>query len=216
MYIPEYSYKTIKRAQIELLKATLLQGEDIEETKELNGIFAIIREPLFESEKLFDDITPIGKKHLSQMMLEPNPKLEKTLYERLHEFEIRKFDNDFGLSYSYSYNQIEEVIKRLKQNPLSKRAVLSLWSPSDINDKYAPPWISSQFLIRGNKLIMITFFRSCDIWNAFPFNCLGIAKLQKEIADNLKIDTGDFIFHIGSAHIYKRHINDIKQYLAKV
>lgn len=204
MFIPKYSNKTIKIAQIELLKSILLEGEDIEETKELNNIFAVIREPLFESEKLFDDVTPIGKKHLSQMMLEPNPDLEKTLHKRLHNF------------MSVECDQIEEVIKRLKQNPLSKRAVLSLWSPNDINDKYAPPWISSQFLIRENKLIMTTFFRSCDIWNAFPFNCLGTAKLQKEIADKLGVECGEFVIYIGSAHIYKKHINDIEQYLAKI
>ncbi len=215
MYIPDYKYKTIRYAQRDLLKTIIEYGEDIEETKEICNTFVIIDNPLLYLEDLSELVTHIAKKHMAQMMLEPNPKLEKTLHGRLHNF-MMGFENDIGDDFVVSYDQISEVLKRLKENPFTKRAVLTLWSPEDTNDKYAPPWISSQLMIRDNKLIMTNYFRSCDIYNGFPFNCLGIAKLQKEIADKLSVEVGEFILHIGSAHIYKTNIDKIEQYLAKV
>ncbi len=208
MYVTDYKYKTIRRAQFELLKQIVDEGDDIEEIKEICNIFVIIDNPLLYSEDISELVTPIAKKHMAQMMLEPNPNLEKTLYKRLHDITIVKKLTIL------SYDQIEEVIKRLKENPNTKRAVLTLWSPEDTNDKYAPPWISSQLMIRDNKLIMTNYFRSCDIYNGLPFNCLGIAKLQKEIADKLSVEVGEFILYIGSAHIYKTNIDKIEQYLA--
>ncbi len=210
MYIPEHSFKTIKEAQADLLKLILEEGEEIEDTLEINNISVYISNPLLNSEELFKDITSTAEKHCSQMMLEPNPKLEKTHYGRLHNFLVgNKKIHEIGENL-VSYDQIEEVIKRLKENPFSKRCVLTLWSPEDVNDKYALSFVFAQLFIRNNKLIMTNYFRSCDIWNGLSFNILGIAKLHSEIAIRLNIETGEFILHIGSAHIYKNNIEKIK------
>jgi len=215
MYVSDYVNKTIKEAQIEILKIVLNDGETIEDTLELNNISICIKSPLRDTYDLFDNLTPIAKKHMEQMMLEPDPNLPKTHYERLHNYVVGdKIICEIGENL-VSYDQIEEVIKRLKENPLSKRCILTLWSPEDINDKYALSWTFAQLLIRNNKLIMTSFFRSLDIWNGFPYNCVGIANLQADIADRIGVETGEFIIHIGSAHTYKKHINEIKEYLAK-
>lgn len=207
MYGADIKFKTIKEAQIDVLRLILSEGEEIEETLEVNNISICVDNPELCDEDLSDLVTPIAAKHMSQMMLEPNPKLEKTHYTRLYNWETIPF---------YEIDQIEEVIKRLKENPSSKRCILTLWQPQDIEDKYALSWTFAQLLIRDNKLIITNYFRSCDIYNAFPFNCLGIAKLQVEIAKRLGIETGEFIIHIGSAHIYNVHKDKMEQYLAKL
>jgi thymidylate synthase len=146
-------------------------------------------------------------------MLKPNYKLEKTHFERLHNFMVgKRFMEEEDVT---EYDQVEEVIERLKENPFSKRAVLTLWSPEDCKDKYALSWTFSQLFIRDNKLIITSYFRSCDIYNALPWNILGIANLQKYIADRLEVEPGEFNVHMGSSHIYKVHIDNIKDYLNK-
>lgn len=212
MYVPDRGYKTIREAQEEILYEIIKNGEEIEDTLEINNISVFIEKPMLHHGNLFEIITPIAEKHYSQMMLESDPKLDKTHYERLHNFLIGKSD-EVGEDV-VSYDQIEEVIKKLKENPFSKRCVLTLWSPEDVNDKYALSWTFAQLFIRDNKLIITNYFRSCDIYNAFPWNCLGIAKLQEKIAERLGVEIGEFIVHIGSAHIYKVHREKVKEHLS--
>lgn len=206
MYSPDHGYSTIRKAQKELLRLILDEGDEIEETLEINNISVFINNPKLCSENLSDLETPISKKFMSQMMIEKDCKSDKTHYDRLHNWDTIPF---------YSIDQIEEVIKKLKENPFSKRCVLNLWSAEDVNDKYALPWVCSQLFIRDNKLIMTNYFRSCDIYNAFPWNVLGTVILREQIAQRLGIETGEFIVHIGSAHIYKVHQEKVQEYLAK-
>jgi thymidylate synthase len=212
MYVPDNSVNTIKEAQIDILELILDEGKEVENLLEINNISASILHPLRDSEKLFEHVTKIAEKHMDQMMLKPNPKLPKTHYGRLHEW-VEMNEDIEGHLYKRYYDQITEVIARLKENPFSKRCVLTLWQPQDISDPYALSWVFSQLMIRDGKLIMTNFFRGCDCWNAFPFNMFGIAKLQAEIAEKLGVEAGEFIVHIGSVHIYKTHIKEIEEYL---
>ena len=213
MYIPDHGYGTIRSAQKDLLELVLDEGEEVEDTFEINNISVYINNPNLCSEDLSDLVTPIAQKHMSQMMIEKDCKSDKTHYNKLYN-NITAILDEYELSTFVSYNQVEEVIKKLKENPFSKRCVLTLWSSEDVNDKYATSWVFSQLFIRDNKLIMTNYFRSCDIYNAFPWNCLGIVILQEQIAQRLGIETGEFIVHIGSAHIYKIHQEKIQKYLS--
>lgn len=215
MYVPEYGYNTIKEAQKELLHEILNNGEEVENLLEINNISIFIEHPLKDHEELFKNVTPIAAKHMDQMMLKPNPELSKTHYDRLHNYVVGdKNKHEVGENLIL-YDQIKECIKRLKENSFSKRCVMTLWSPEDTDDKYALSWVMSQLMIREGKLIMTNFFRGNDIWNAFTFNMLGIANLQAEIAKELGVESGEFIVHIGSAHIYKVHVKEIEEYLSK-
>jgi thymidylate synthase len=206
MYTPNNTFKTIREAQIYLLQEILHSGDVIEDTLEINNISVCITHPMLYHGNLFENVTPIAEKHMSQMMIEKDCKSDKTHYNRLHNWETIPL---------CEIDQIEEVIKKLKENPFSKRCVITLWSPEDINDKYALSFTFCQLFIRNNQLIITNYFRSCDIYNAFTFNMLGIAKLQEQIAERLGVETSEFNVHIGSAHIYKVHIEKIKDYLNK-
>lgn len=214
MFVPEYGYNTIKEAQKELLYEILNNGEEVENLLEINNISVFIEHPLKDHEELFKNITPIAAKHLDQMLLKPNPELVKTHYSRLHDWHQIK-DEDKIAEEITKFDQVKECIERLKENPFSKRCVMTLWQPNDTSDPYALSWTFSQLMIRDGKLIMTNFFRGCDCWNAFPFNILGISYLQQGIAKELGVETGEFIVHIGSAHIYKVHIKEIQEYLNK-
>lgn len=214
MFTTEYAYKTIKESYNDLLEIVINEGKKVENTLEVANVSICITKPLLLSENLLELLTQIAEKHYSQMMIEPDQNLEKTHHSRIHNFLIGK-SNEMGEDV-VSYDQIEEVIKKMKENPFSKRAVITLWQPQDINDKYAFSYVLSQLLIRDEKLIITNYFRSCDIWNGFPFNCLGIANLHNKIANRLGVKTGEFIVHIGSAHIYRVNEDKIKEYLAKV
>lgn len=212
MYFPDNAYTTIKEAQIDLLRLILYGGNDIEDTIEVNNISVCITNPLLNTEELFENVTPIALKHMDQMLLKPNYELEKTHFERLHNYFVIKH-NEVGDDI-IEFDQVEEIIDRLKENPFSKRCVLTLWEPNDISDKYAMSWTFSQLFIRDNKLIITNYFRSLDIWNGFPWNCLGIANLQEQIAKRLNIECGEFIIYVASAHIYKVHQEKILEYLS--
>ena len=212
MYIPDYGFRTIKDAQLELLVAILENGDEVENLLEINNVSMMITKPLEESDELYNNITKTGRKHLDQMLLKPNPELVKTHYARLHDWHQIK-DEDKITEEISKFDQVKECIERLRENPFSKRCVMTLWSPEDINDPYAFSFALCQLLIRNNKLIITSYFRGIDAYNAMPFNCLGIAKLQEEIANTLGVETGEFVIHIGSCHIYKSNTSEIKKYL---
>lgn len=200
------SLGTIRDAQLAILDDILHSGELVEDTIELNNVTLTISDPLEKSEKLFKTLTNTGAKFYKQMMLEPDPKLEKTHYNRLHDHKELTEDGSLSIMIQHC-DQVNEVIAKLKEKSETRRAILTLWQPRDIFDPYALCWTFAQILIRKGRLQITVFFRSCDIYNAFPFNMLGIAKLQKKIADEVGVKCGSFSIVIGSAHIYNKNID---------
>ena len=153
-------------------------------------------------------------------MLESDPTLEKTHYKRLYYWDqindsFLKYDGEcpFCGFENISHDQITSVIKKLKEKPETRRAILTLWQPQDISDPYALCWTFAQILIRKGRVIMTVHFRSNDIYNAFPFNILGIAILHKKIADEVGVKCGDFNVVIGSAHIYNHNISAAQMHI---
>lgn len=206
------SFETIREAQLAILNNILHRGELVDDTIELNNIVLTITNPLKDSERLLETLTKTGAKFYRQMMLEPDPKLEKTHYERLHDHKELTEDGSFSIMIQHC-DQIKEVIAKLKEKSETRRAILTLWQPQDIHDPYALCWTFAQLLIRNNRLIMTVHFRSNDIFNAFPFNILGIAKLQEKIAEEVGVRYGYFNILIGSAHIYNKNIKAVCELL---
>lgn len=155
MYQSEFTHQTIKETQIDMLKIIISEGEEVENLLEVNNISAVIKYPLLGSSDLVP--TEIGKKHMDQMMLRPNPKLEKTHYSRLYNYVVGDIKKNEMRESLDIYNQVENCIERLRENPFSKRCVITLWSPPDTSDPYALSWTFSQLMIRNGKLIMTNF-----------------------------------------------------------
>ena len=123
-------------------------------------------------------------------------------------------------SYGYRWHtaeylgQIQKIIDHLKENPESRRAVMTCYDADiDLNhrSKDIPCTISLQFLIRYDKLHCICTMRSNDVWLGMPYDIWCFTCLQILIAQELGIDPGMYIHQPGSLHLYERNYEKAKQ-----
>lgn len=125
-----------------------------------------------------------------------------------------------GWGYSYGQrlydfagvDQIKSVISKLKSNPESKSATVSLMlPPADL--RHTPCIIAIDFKIRDKKLIVTSFFRSQDVGKKFYADAIAINSITMKIARALSIKHKEFLFFIKSAHIYLSDIETLKSTL---
>lgn len=130
---------------------------------------------------------------------------------------------------SEEIDQIKELIDTLKENPNSRRMLISAWNPSVLpdtskgfaenvaNDKAALPPCHAffQFYVADNKLSCQLYQRSADIFLGVPFNIASYALLTMMIAQVCGFEYGDFIHTFGDAHIYNNHLEQVKLQLSR-
>lgn len=124
---------------------------------------------------------------------------------------IKDFSDD-GVSLHGSYgariaSYIPSVIEKLKSDSNSRQAVLSIYDNSDLvfQTKDVPCTLTLQFLVRDNKLHMITNMRSNDIWWGLPYDVFIFTTLQELIANELGVELGQYHHRPASLHLYERH-----------
>lgn len=125
------------------------------------------------------------------------------------------------LSYTYGQrllkfegiNQIDDIITKLNEAKYSRRAVAVLWNPIIDSKSENPPCLNLiQFRIVKDQLLMTVYFRSHDIYGAWPKNAFALRKLQNLVAEELKdISLGELIIISHSAHIYGNNIDAAKE-----
>ena len=114
------------------------------------------------------------------------------------------------------HDQISQVITSIKENPYSRRHIVSAWNVGEINKMNLPPChILFQFYVHENKLSCQLYQRSADIFLGVPFNIASYALLTMMIADQSNLDYGDFIHTLGDAHLYENHISQAKTQLSR-
>jgi len=116
-------------------------------------------------------------------------------------------------------DQVERVIELLKEDPDSRRAVISLFDPAtDFENSLDIPcnnWL--QFLIRDNKLIMHVAQRSCDVlWGFSGINTFEWSVLQETISNILGVEMGHVTWFIGSAHLYENTWDRVNKMLSHI
>ena len=108
-------------------------------------------------------------------------------------------------------DQIENAIGLIKNNPNSRRIIVSSWNPSDINQMALPPChCLFQFYIANNKLSCQLYQRSADVFLGVPFNIASYALLLHMIAKITDLEVGYFVHTLGDAHLYKNHLKQAK------
>ncbi|MDU4834782.1 MAG: thymidylate synthase, partial [Enterococcus faecium] len=108
---------------------------------------------------------------------------------------------------------IDDLIQLLKNDTGTRRAVIPLYSADDLGkeSKDIPCTLSLEFLIRNNKLHLITNMRSNDIFLGLPYDIFSFTMLQEYIAYQLGVDLGCYYHYVGSLHVYQRNFKKIEE-----
>jgi thymidylate synthase len=113
-------------------------------------------------------------------------------------------------------DQIEKIIQTIKNNPDSRRIIVSAWNVAEIESMALPPCHAFfQFYVADGKLSCQLYQRSADIFLGVPFNIASYALLTMMVAQVCGLQYGDFIHTLGDAHLYNNHIEQAKLQLSR-
>ncbi|HQR04186.1 MAG: thymidylate synthase [Proteobacteria bacterium] len=113
-------------------------------------------------------------------------------------------------------DQITQLIDGLKQNPDSRRHIVSAWNPTDIPRMKLPPCHALfQFYVAGGKLSCQLYQRSADIFLGVPFNIASYALFTHMVAQVCGYGVGDFVWTGGDCHLYSNHLEQARLQLAR-
>ena len=108
-------------------------------------------------------------------------------------------------------NQIEYIIRKLKEKPYSRRAQAITWRPLVDPFHIDPPCLQRIYMrVKDDKLIMQTTWRSRDLFRAWEANVNGMIRIQKYVADQLGLEMGHYLDFSNSLHIYGNTISEVK------
>jgi len=113
-------------------------------------------------------------------------------------------------------DQINEVVKTLKNNPDSRRIIVSAWNPADLAQMaLAPCHCLFQFYVADGKLSCQLYQRSADVFLGVPFNIASYALLTMMIAQVCDLEPGDFVWTGGDTHLYVNHLEQVDLQLSR-
>jgi thymidylate synthase len=113
-------------------------------------------------------------------------------------------------------DQISDVVNQIKNNPDSRRLIVSAWNVGDITKMALPPCHAFfQFYVAQGKLSCQLYQRSADIFLGVPFNIASYALLTMMIAQVCNLEPGEFIHTFGDAHLYSNHMEQAKLQLSR-
>ena len=116
-----------------------------------------------------------------------------------------------------SIDQISRVVESIKNNPDSRRHIVSAWNVAEVDHMALPPCHSLfQFYVADNKLSCQLYQRSADIFLGVPFNIASYALLTMMIAQVADLELGDFVHTFGDAHLYANHIEQTDKQLDRL
>lgn len=136
-------------------------------------------------------------------------------------------NGDLGPVYGYQWrswpaadgrhiDQIAQVVDQLKNNPDSRRIIVSAWNVGDIDNMALPPCHAFfQFYVADGRLSCQLYQRSADIFLGVPFNIASYALLTLMMAQTTGLQPGDFVHTLGDAHLYINHLEQARTQLQR-
>ena len=113
-------------------------------------------------------------------------------------------------------DQIEQLISQIKNNPDSRRLIVSAWNVADVEHMALPPChMMFQFYVANGKLSCQLYQRSADIFLGVPFNIASYALLTMMVAQVCGLEAGDFVHTLGDAHLYSNHLEQVDLQLSR-
>lgn len=136
---------------------------------------------------------------------------------------VSQMDRDSGVFPDGGTDQILEVLKSLKNDPFSRRHIVSAWNPNQLNEMALPPCHTMfQFYVTPDKngepygLSCQLYQRSMDKFLGEPFNISSYAALTHLFADYVGLKPLEFVHSVGDAHIYVNHFEQVKLQLSRI
>jgi len=170
------------------------------------------------------------KNYLEYQKLEVPPSDSDEWAERVGEFENRiRHEEGFAETWGnlgpvygkqwrsfFGVDQIASVVASIKQNPYSRRHIVSAWNPKELDQMALPPChMFFQFSVINNQLSCQLYIRSNDLFLGAPFNIAQYALLTHLIAHQTGLEPGDLVYTIGDAHIYLNHLGQVTEQLER-
>ena len=136
-------------------------------------------------------------------------------------------NGDLGPIYGYQWrswpkpdgshiDQVKQVVDSIRQNPDSRRHIVSAWNVGDLDRMALPPChLLFQFYVANGELSCQMYQRSCDIFLGVPFNIASYALLTLMMAQVTGLKPGEFVHTLGDAHIYLNHVDQVKLQLTR-
>ncbi|MCU7905507.1 MAG: thymidylate synthase [Candidatus Thiodiazotropha sp. (ex Epidulcina cf. delphinae)] len=136
-------------------------------------------------------------------------------------------NGDLGPVYGYQWrswpapeggriDQISQLVQRIRDNPDSRRLIVSAWNPAQVEHMVLPPChCLFQFYVADGRLSCQLYQRSADIFLGVPFNIASYALLTMMLARVTGLEPGEFIHTFGDAHLYSNHLDQVELQLAR-
>lgn len=113
-------------------------------------------------------------------------------------------------------DQITQAVETIKNNPDSRRIIVSAWNVAEIDEMALPPCHAFfQFYVADGKLSCQLYQRSADIFLGVPFNIASYALLTMMMAQVTNLAPGDFVHTLGDAHLYSNHMEQAQEQLSR-
>jgi len=113
-------------------------------------------------------------------------------------------------------DQISQVVEQIKNNPDSRRLIVSAWNVAEVNNMALPPCHAFfQFYVADGKLSCQLYQRSADIFLGVPFNIASYALLVHMVAQQCDLQVGDFVWTGGDVHLYANHLEQTDLQLSR-
>lgn len=113
-------------------------------------------------------------------------------------------------------DQISQVVEQLKNNPNSRRMIVSAWNVAEVGNMALPPChMLFQFYVADGKLSCQLYQRSADVFLGVPFNIASYALLTQMMAQVCGLQAGEFIHTFGDTHLYLNHLDQARLQLSR-
>ena len=131
-------------------------------------------------------------------------------------WQSQKFDVAKGTGYMLQIDQIHKLIVDIKNNPDSRRLMVSAWNVGEVEEVVLPPChYGFQCYVQDGKLSLMWNQRSCDTFLGIPFNIASYATLLLLLCKETGLEAGELIGNLGDVHLYKNHVQQAKEQIVR-